>query len=1232
MSAASETTPLVARGTGTATDQEQDFRKDVYDFLEAKSPAGAKYELFMIILILVNVLAFIIGTLFVQEYNKEPWAERGVVCGNVCDALWFGNHEDNGLEVLGIGSTSILELMTVAVFTVEYIVRLWVCDMETPRYAGFMGRLRFVPTFFSLVDLASTIPFYIDAFVMRQSDLVGSSFLRMFRLLRMMRVEGRYDTALTMVDDVFALQKGILGTALFVGVTTWLTVSSLYYLVERKSNALIYCGAAPDYCGDADDIDTSLCVFDSWGVADCTEAGCPPSAEYPEPCYNLYQSIPMASYYALLNLFGEYPLIDQHSVGGKLVGTVTAVIAVAVFALPVGIIGNGFEDEIEKRRTNQGNDGPVVEEGHRTEGFVTQGITTREKVYNFLHAMTSYGSITFDHFINVLVVVTALTFMIDTLNGTSPSTHVALDSVELVAVIIFTLEYIARVYSIKEDPKYKDQVGGRFWYMLTFLAVVDFMSVFPFWCEKIATGQLITPYSDSSSSWSNLVKALRLLRILRFERYTHAFTSFDDIFRKNQDVLAITAFTAFLFWVFFGAFLYLSERDNPDEEMASNYKTVPDSMWMTLLNLSGESPLCQYSVWGKVATGILGLFATAVFGIPIAVLGSGFEEILETENEDNKAELAAAAEAAMATRTAAEQDKALEEASAELGSFVEHALFTFVNGIGSPVAKAFEVSVYVLIFLAVAVGCWQTVEGEENSFHEIEWIAVVVFTFEYALRLIGTGADPEFAELGGNPIMCRLRFIFSFYSVVDLMAIVPFYVSLAMPDSFVNEYDEYLRMLRIVRLVKLDKYVPSITLIDDVIRLKYNTLKVAMFAALTLWIIFAGLLYLLEHGDTANALDDPVPLYACDANCTMSDRFQNFFDSMVYTGVHLTGDYPITTYTWPARFVNFFMVIAAVGVVSIPSSLVAAGFMEIVQSKNRKKIGGVSHPTGRAGDDWYEIKLRELRNVPPPPSPWGSQIDSMQFAVNEFLNGKEGDNGHTEWTFFSRSARIFIFTVIIANVVAVLVESVPPIDKAVGNAPGNFFDVFEAFSVMVFAIEYILRLFCAPKNKEALYSSLVYATTFFGIVDFLSTAPWFVEQGLIGTGLLDAEGDNAKIFRIARIFRLLQLEDFITAFSKLDNVFRASKDVLKATGLLALIIWVGCGALFFIFEENNPNWRECDGSVPLTSENPKQPGCYDFASTAACNEFYPGMCSQKAFSNMPDSLYYTAVFLGGEWG
>jgi len=530
----------------------------------------------------------------------------------------------------------------------------------------------------------------------------------------------------------------------------------------------------------------------------------------------------------------------------------------------------------------------------------------------------------------------------------------------------------------------------------------------------------------------------------------------------------------------------------------------------------------------------------------------------------------------------------------------------------------------------VAVGIWQTVEGHENDFQNMELVAVIIFTFEYLIRLVGAGADPEFAK-GRNAFTCRVHFVFSFYSIVDLLAIIPFYLSLALPNSIVDEYDEYLRMLRILRLIKLDKYVPSITLLDDVVRLKFNSLRVAFYAAVTLWIMFAALLFLCEHRDTTNEID-PVPSYGCDDNCTMMDRFQNFLDSMVYTGIHLTGDYPIITYTWPARIVNFFMVIAAVGVVSIPSGLIASGFVEIVQSKNKALRGESLVGEGQAGDDWYEHRYRELQGVDPPRSPWGPRMDRWQTAVNEYLNGKTTEGGHTEWTTFSYSSRVFIFTVIIANVLAVILESIPRIDKAVGNQPGNFFDVFEMFSVMVFALEYILRLFCAPKNRQALYSPWVYATTFFGIVDFLSTAPWFVQEALIASGHLDATGDNAKIFRIFRIFRILQLEDFVVAFSKLDNVFRASKDVLKATGLMAIIIWVGCGALFFIFEENNPNWRSCDPSIPARSSNPKQPGCYDFSSTSACNDFYPGQCTQTAFTSMPDALYYTAVFLGGEWG
>jgi Ion transport protein len=320
----SEQTPLLLdRATAaTATTQEEikTWRHHLFDFLEAKTRAGRAYESFIILLIATNVAAFILGSLFVVQYNPAPWAARDghdSLCGNVCDSLWFGNYSDNLLQNLNLGNTSVLELLTIVVFTVEYVLRLYTADSINPTLygGGVVGRLRWIPSFFSMVDLASTLPFYIDAFFLRDSDLVATAFVRMFRLFRMMRVEGRYDSALCLVDDVFVAQRGILGTALFVGFTTWMAVSSLYYLVERKNYDFIYCGAAPDYCkqDNGDDIDTSLCTIDHWGITDCAAAGCPSSDEYPEPCYNLYNSIPMASYYALLNLFGEFVSVPYES-------------------------------------------------------------------------------------------------------------------------------------------------------------------------------------------------------------------------------------------------------------------------------------------------------------------------------------------------------------------------------------------------------------------------------------------------------------------------------------------------------------------------------------------------------------------------------------------------------------------------------------------------------------------------------------------------------------------------------------------------------------------------------------------------------------------------------------------------------------------------------------------------------------------------------------------------------
>lgn len=802
----------------------------------------------------------------------------------------------SGLGFLGIGefATSILEVVTIAVFTIDYILRLVTCDVESPRYAGFVGRLRYLPTFYSLVDLASTVPFYVDA-LSPNISLEATQFLRMFRFFRMLRVEGRYTEALMMFDDVFREQKGTLGTALFIGTTTWVAVASLYYIAERRNNAMIYCPDPASDCEEGIDdmsmVDTSLCTIDSWGLTDCTSAGCPPSDFKERPCYNVYNSIISSSYFSLLNLFGEFPLIDQHSTAGKFVGTITAVIAVAVFALPVGLVGNGLESVISRRREELKNreQAPAndAEEGggHRDlevlagtpSEFIADDSTAEGRWYNFLENQATTASKFFDHFVNGLIIVVCLNFAVDTVyqDSTNMMYRMVIDNLELTIVSIFTMEYLARFFAYG--------TRGRWQYVFSFMSIVDLVSFLPYWFQVAMTGNIIP--SNANSIGSTAVRVLRLFRVLRFERYLHAFGYFDDVMRMNADILVMTGFSALVVWVFFSAALYITERNNPDPEMAGFYKTVPDSMWVSLLNLSGESPLCNYSVLGKILTGIIGLFATALFGIPIGILGAGFEEVIDEVTEETPDEVDAANNSNKASGRGFDGSSMDSNSWLDLpsSSSTAKALYKFTNGLGSAASLWFEGMIYLLICLTVFIGIIQTIKGQEDTLSGIEFLAVLIFTVEYILRFIGSAADPEFTGIG-NPFLRRLRYSVSFYSIIDLLAIIPFYLALALPGGWVDAHDEYFRMLRLLRLLKLDKYVPSISLIDDVFRLKRQALVVTCFAAMSLWVIFSGILYLTEYQDDLNEIDE-VPVYGCDEDCTMMDRFSNYFASAIYTGI-----------------------------------------------------------------------------------------------------------------------------------------------------------------------------------------------------------------------------------------------------------------------------------------------------------------------------------------------------------
>merc|ERR1719440_496545 len=72
--------------------------------------------------------------------------------------------------------------------------------------------------------------------------------------------------------------------------------------------------------------------------------------------------------------------------------------------------------------------------------------------------------------------------------------------------------------------------------------------------------------------------------------------------------------------------MYYTERNNSRADVASEFSTVPKAMWITLLNLTGEYPIADYTTAGKILSTFVAFFAIAAFGIPVAILVDGMSD------------------------------------------------------------------------------------------------------------------------------------------------------------------------------------------------------------------------------------------------------------------------------------------------------------------------------------------------------------------------------------------------------------------------------------------------------------------------------------------------------------------------------------------------------------------------------------------------------------------------------
>lgn len=192
----------------------------------------------------------------------------------------------------------------------------------------------------------------------------------------------------------------------------------------------------------------------------------------------------------------------------------------------------------------------------------------------------------------------------------------------------------------------------------------------------------------------------------------------------------------------------------------------------------------------------------------------------------------------------------------------------------------------------------------------IEFISVVIFALEYLLRLwTASYLHPE-----DKPFKARLKYMCSFMAVIDLLAILPFYIPFIIPVDL--RVLRTLRVVRLLRLFKVNRYTDALSTIGNVFRKKASQLFSSMFIVLLLMIIASVLMYNVE-------------------NAAQPDKFSNAFSSLWWAVATLTtvgyGDiYPITIL---GKVLSGIIALLGIGLVAVPTGIISAGFIESIDKE-----------------------------------------------------------------------------------------------------------------------------------------------------------------------------------------------------------------------------------------------------------------------------------------------------------
>ena len=260
---------------------------------------------------------------------------------------------------------------------------------------------------------------------------------------------------------------------------------------------------------------------------------------------------------------------------------------------------------------------------------LNQGRTFRQKIHALVFPSAFGGKLQniFDTFIGVWVIISVVAVVLESVHSVHYLLNLEFVILDTVAVGIFTIEYLMRIYACVEEPKFRHGFLGRLKQARSVSTLIDLLAILPFFLE-IFLGHVLD---------LRFLRTFRLARLLKLTRYNDSTKILTTVIAREWPVISASAFIMILMVVMTASLGYVFEHEAQPEK----FDNIPNSVYWAVITLAsvGYGDISPITPVGRFMTVVMALLGIGIFAIPAALLASAFGDQLHKERELMKSNL-----------------------------------------------------------------------------------------------------------------------------------------------------------------------------------------------------------------------------------------------------------------------------------------------------------------------------------------------------------------------------------------------------------------------------------------------------------------------------------------------------------------------------------------------------------------------------------------------------------------